>query len=56
MGAEDAKGTRSKKGESLNMGGKIASVRDLEVYKAAFGAAMEIFPLSKTFQQRRGTL
>ena len=28
---------------------KIRSVRDLEVYKAAFNAAMEIFQLSKGF-------
>jgi len=28
---------------------KINSVRDLEVYKLAFGAAMEIFQISKNF-------
>ena len=31
------------------MAEKIASVRGLEVYKAAFAAAMEIFQLSKEF-------
>ncbi len=31
------------------MAEKIASVRDLQVYKAAFEAAMEIFQLSKQF-------
>ena len=29
--------------------GKIRSVRDLEVYQKAFGAAMEIYELSKSF-------
>jgi four helix bundle protein len=28
---------------------RIKSVRDLEVYRKAFGAAMEIFEISKTF-------
>ena len=31
------------------MSGRIRSVRDLEVYKLAFAAAMEIFQLSKKF-------
>ena len=31
------------------MAEKIKSVRDLEVYKLAFAAAMEIFQISKTF-------
>ena len=31
------------------MANKIETVRDLEVYKAAFAAAMEIFQLSKRF-------
>ena len=31
------------------MANKIEAVRDLEVYKAAFAAAMEIFQLSKRF-------
>lgn len=31
------------------MADKINSVRDLEVYKLAFGAAMEIFQISKNF-------
>ena len=31
------------------MADKIKSVRDLEVYKLAFAAAMEIFQLSKSF-------
>lgn len=31
------------------MANKIETVRDLEVYKAAFAASMEIFQLSKRF-------
>jgi len=29
---------------------RIGSVRDLEVYRLAFDAAMEIFEISKSFQ------
>lgn len=36
-------------GEKGNLSEKIKSVRDFEVYKAAFAAAMEIFKISKGF-------
>jgi four helix bundle protein len=36
-------------GGKSDLGEKIKSVRDLEVYKAAFAAAMEIFKISKGF-------
>jgi type III secretory pathway lipoprotein EscJ len=36
-------------GEKGNLSEKIKSARDLEVYKAAFAAAMEIFKISKGF-------
>ena len=36
---------------SVAMGEKIKSVRDLDVYKLAFKAAMEIFQITKNFPQ-----
>ena len=35
--------------EERKMAKRINSVRDLEVYKLAFGSAMEIFEISKSF-------
>jgi len=37
------------------MGDRIDSVRDLEVYKKAFDAAMATFQLSKEFPQEENT-
>jgi hypothetical protein len=49
LAAECVKEVRSKKEVRLNMSEKIRSVRELDVYKVAFKAAMEIFQLSKQF-------
>ena len=41
-------GEKIEKGQ-FNLADKIKSFRDLEVYKTAFAAAMEIYQISKAF-------
>ena len=43
------RGKRDEGREDAQMNKRIRSVRDLDVYRLAFNAAMEIFEMSKTF-------
>ena len=47
---DDRRGTRDER-RGINISKRINSVRDLNVYKLAFDASMEIFEISKNFPE-----